>query len=103
MFRRFSQTLTVPELARMMTRGLMDAQLARCGMAQRHPALPARAVPRKIGALAREPRLAARLGEAVARMIATRAMYARYPRDQDHLATWSRRVARIFGEAPDIR
>jgi menaquinone-9 beta-reductase len=103
LFRRFSQGLSVAELTRMMERGLLDPALARFGMMQRPPRLPGLAtLPGKAAALAREPALAARLLDVAARMVAVRALYARYPRDPRRLGTWSRQVARIFGEAADL-
>jgi flavin-dependent dehydrogenase len=98
LFRRFSATLTVEELGDMMDVGLMDPVLARYGLAQTAAHLPLAAVPGKLAALARAPRLAARLGAMVARMLATRALYTRYPADPAALPAWSRRVARVFGE-----
>jgi len=35
-------------------------------------------------------------------MVATRALYATYPRTPAELAGWSRRVARVFGDPPDL-
>jgi flavin-dependent dehydrogenase len=102
LFRRFSQTLTPDDLARMIERGLMDPELARAGMAQLLPRLPVRALPAKLWALARCPRLSARLARIGARMLAVRALYARYPHDPGQLPRWSRAVARLFRDPPDI-
>jgi hypothetical protein len=30
------------------------------------------------------------------------ALYKRYPKDLARLPTWSRRIARVFGDAPDL-
>lgn len=101
LFRRFSQTLSPPELERMIGSGLMDAETTRAGLAQRFPSVPLRAVPAKLGPLAREGRLAGGLGAVLLRMAVARALYAGYPRDPARLPAWSRRVARLFGDPPD--
>jgi len=101
LFRRFSTTLTVGDLSRMMDLGLLDALLLRHGLEQTQARLPLAAVPGKLSALARAPRLAARLGAVVARMLVVRALYARYPAEPAHLPAWSQRVARVFDEAAD--
>lgn len=101
LFRRFSQTLSVPELQQMMEYGLMDPELARCGMAQEHPRPKLSSLPGKAVTLTRVPRLAGRLAKTLARMVAARALYARYPRDPGGLPRWSRQIARIFGDPPD--
>jgi menaquinone-9 beta-reductase len=102
LFRRFSQTLTVAELTRMMTRGLIDPELATSGMAQTWPRPPLRSLPGKARALAAEPRLAARLAAVAARMLAVRAHYAAYPRRPTALPRWSRTVASLFGDPADV-
>ena len=101
LFRRFSTTLSVEDLGRMMDLGLMDAALLRHGLAQTHAWLRPAAVPGKLAAAVRAPRLAVRLGAVVARMLAARALYARYPADAAQLPAWSRRVARVFDEPAD--
>lgn len=102
LFRRFSQTLTPDDIARMIASGLMDADAARAGMVQAMPRLSLRALPRKLGALARSPALAKRLGRVIASMLAVRVLYARYPRDPAELPHWSRTVARVCGDSPDV-
>jgi flavin-dependent dehydrogenase len=101
LFRRFSITLTLDDLDRMMALGLMDAALARHALQQTPARLPLAAVPGKLAALARAPRLAARLGGVVARMLVVRALYARYPESAAQLPAWSQRVARVLGESAD--
>ena len=101
LFRRFSSTLTVEDLECLIEHGLMDAGLVRHALVQAHAYLPLAAVPGKLAALPRAPRLAVRLGAVVVRMLAVRALYARYPSDAAKLPLWSRRVARVFGEPAD--
>lgn len=101
LFRRFSQSLSSAQIARMMDGGLLDAELATDGLAQRHPRIDLRAFPRKLFALGRRPSLARRLGAVGVRMLAARALYARHPRAQKGLRSWSRLVAFALGDTPD--
>jgi menaquinone-9 beta-reductase len=102
LFRRFSQALSAADIECMMKHGLMDPDIGRAGLEQTLPGLPARALPGKLIALARCPGLSARLARIGVRMLAVRALYARYPRDPAHLPRWSRAVARLFRDPPDI-
>lgn len=101
LFRRFSQSLELRDIERMIERGLLDPELARDGMAQRMPRPTPAMVPDKLRALAAEPAIAARMAGVVARMAAARALYAAYPSTQPGLARWSRLVAALFGDEPD--
>jgi hypothetical protein len=102
LFRRLSQTLTLSELERMIEKQILDPDLARCGLAQQMPRPTPASLPAKLIGLFSEPVLAARMADLVARMVATRALYATYPRTPAELAGWSRRVARVFGDPPDL-
>ncbi len=102
LFRRFSQALEEGELERMMIKGIMDPDIATCGLAQRFPRPALASLPAKLIGLLSEPSLAARMADVVARMVAARALYAAYPREPAQLRGWSRRVAFLFGDAPDI-
>lgn len=102
LFRRFSSTLSVGDLERLMESGLMDPVMARAGMAQALPQLDLRVAARKALALPRAPRLAVRMSAVLARMGAALALYKRYPEDPARLRVWSRRIARVFGDPPDI-
>lgn len=101
LFRRFSQTLTVDELRRMMRRGVVDTRSARAGMAQQLPRIALSALPTKLASLAREPRLSARLARTAVRIPAILALYRRYPDDHTRLPRWSRAIARVSGDLPD--
>lgn len=102
LFRRFSQRLPLADLRDMMAAGLMDPELARAGMNQELPEPSPALLARKLPALARRPALAARLGSVTARMALARALYARYPGQPSRLPGWSRRVAGLFGDRPDV-
>jgi len=102
LFRRFSQRLQPGELEAMMDSGLMDPDLARAGMAQELPRPTPAMIAGKTPALARRPRLAARLGAVALKMAAARALYSRYPTRPGRLPVWSRRIASVFGEPPDL-
>lgn len=98
LFRRFSQTLTVADLERMMRAGLLDPALARSGLEQRYPRLGPDQLFRMAAAFTREPGLSARLLRIAGAMLTLRALYAHYPRDRVLLTAWSRAVASLFGE-----
>lgn len=115
-FRRFSQRLSIGELARLMQVGLLDAESALAGTAQRWPALfdhptdhptplLAASLARKLEALARAPTQALALARVGARMAEVAVLYRVYPgADAGWTAKlWSRAVARIVGDAePDL-
>ncbi len=101
LFRRFSESLSQADLEGLMAEGLMDAVTARAGLEQSFPPLPPSALPGRLRALARSPRLASRLGAVGARMGAVVAAYAAYPRRSEGRLRWARAVARLFDEAPD--
>lgn len=101
LFRRFSQSLSVDELTSLMQSGLMDPETARAGMAQALPRPSPSLVAAKVPALVRHPALARRLGNVLARMLAARLAYSRYPSRVERVPAWSKRIATIFCELPD--
>lgn len=101
LFRRFSQSVTASELVTMMEAGIMDAELARAGMAQVLPRPRPALLAGKIAPLLRHRSIARRMGAVLARMVAARALYRRYPRDPRRLPTWSKSIATVFGEVAD--
>ncbi|MFP4601095.1 MAG: NAD(P)/FAD-dependent oxidoreductase [Persicimonas sp.] len=60
-FRRFSQSLDIRDLQRLMRSGLMDAELAKSALEQRMPKLAGTRALSKLAALAGSPRFAIRL------------------------------------------
>ncbi|HJL19029.1 MAG TPA: FAD-binding protein [Sandaracinaceae bacterium LLY-WYZ-13_1] len=96
LFRRFSQTLTLDELRRLIRAELIDETTAGATLAQELPSL---GVARALGML---PRLveaggvSARLARTGARMAAAHALYAAYPARGDR-TRWSRAVTRVCG------
>lgn len=102
-FRRYSQRLTVDDLAALMRAGLLDAASAAAGTSQRWPALDLRSGRAKLEGLTRAPDQALRLAGVGARMAAVAGLYRAYPDDPRRLHLWSRAVARLVGDpAPDI-
>jgi flavin-dependent dehydrogenase len=111
-FRRFSQRLSIAELARLMQVGLLDAESALAGTAQRWPApfdhptmASAAGLARKLEALARAPAQTIPLARLGARMAEVAALYRVYPGSDAGwpAKVWSRAVARIVGDAqPDL-
>lgn len=103
-FRRFSQQLSADELRALITAGLMDATTSAAGMSQVWPTLSPSDAGEKLARAAQRPRLAAEIGTVLARMGAAAALYRAFPRSQGRrLRAWSRAVAAIFGDAPDVR
>lgn len=101
LFRRFSQAMRPGDLEALIETGLMDADSARFGLTQALPALPPEVLLRKFAAAVSVPRLAARAVMVGAKMAAANALYARYPEERG-LKTWSRLVATLFGDRPDV-
>lgn len=111
-FRRFSQRLSVGELARLMQVGLLDAESALAGTAQRWPAPfdhpttgNAAALASKLQSLARAPTQALALARVGVRMAEVAALYRVYPGAGAGwpAKVWSRAVARIVGDPePDL-
>ncbi len=98
-FRRFSQTLTLPRLRRLFASGLLDAESTAAGLQQVLPAVGlerAASLPR---GLLRAGAVSGPLAAAGARMAALLPLYARYPRDPARRAGWSRAVAALHGGA----
>jgi menaquinone-9 beta-reductase len=99
-FRRFSQELSVAELARMLRTGLLDGTMMLPAMRQEAPSLALGALLPKAPAAVREPRLLARLAKVVTKMGLLRAAYAKFPeREGARRTQWSRAVARIAGSS----
>ena len=103
LFRRFSQTLCVADLKRMMQSGLMEPAMARAAIVQRLPEVTLSGLAGKLGALTRAPDMAWRMAATFARIPIALGLYARYPADPAQLPRWSRLVARLFDEPADIQ
>lgn len=101
-FRRFSQTLSSDGIAALIDAGLMDPATTAAALEQRMPQLDIKTLPAKVAGLLRQPRVSGRLAAVAARMMAVQAQYGRYPSDPAGMPSWSRRVATLFGESPDV-
>lgn len=103
-FRRLSQHLSSDDLHFLFESGLMTVKNAWAGMNQSMPEIDfADAVAMASRGLGR-PDLLLRFGAAAARMQVVHRWYQRYPAypDERALRRWSRIVALLFGETPDI-
>lgn len=99
-FRRYSQRITLAELERLVTTGLLDAAMMRPAMTQLPPALDARALLEKAPRALRERALVSRLARVVARMEAIRALHPLYPsRPGAAREAWSRARTRMIGRS----
>lgn len=94
-FRRFSQRLSVDDLARMIEAGLVDARTMTPAMEQRAPELSVGALLPKARRALREPRLLAGIARVGARMAALEALYRAYPARVGSRRAWVRAVERV--------
>lgn len=101
LFRRFSSTFTPDDLRLLMGSGLFDAATAGDGMAQVWPQANLDVALAKLRGLPKARRLLPRVVPVVVKMGVVAALYANVP-EEDDIATFSRRVARVFRELPDI-
>jgi flavin-dependent dehydrogenase len=102
-FRRYSQRLSVSDLATLMRAGLLDAESSTAATSQRLPTLELRSVKPKLEALTRAPGHALALAGVAARMAAVAGLYRAYPDKPEHLRHWSRAVAQLVGDRePDV-
>lgn len=104
LFRRASQALAGEDVQRLIEAGLLSEPNYRAGLEQRLPVPDARDLVQTLRGTARAPRLAARLAPTFARLPLAVALYRAHPETPDPraLARWSRRVARLFGDRPDV-
>jgi len=103
-FRRLSQSLSEGEVETLLASGLLTENSCRAGLVEELPRLsPSDLLATLRGAVV-APGLALRLLPALARMPLVASRYRRYPLepDLDRLKSWSRSVARLFGENPDV-
>jgi flavin-dependent dehydrogenase len=101
LFRRFSQTLSIDDVATLMRSGLMDPMTSRAALEQRLVPVTFGLVAAKVWAALKAPAQAARMLGLIASMHRVRTLYDHYPEDRAQLPDWARRVATIFGESPD--
>ncbi|MBA2664183.1 MAG: FAD-binding protein [Bradymonadaceae bacterium] len=99
LFRRFSQTVSVDELAAMFDHGFVDMATALEGLEQRMPGVDPALIAGKLRAGMRNVAIAARLAPVVARMMLVRLLYRQFPARPELVPKWSRQVRRLFGES----
>lgn len=97
LFRRYSQSLRIPELEAMMKAGLMDEGTVGAGLAQRLPKVTPELALSKLLAAAREPSLSLRLGKVLAKGAAAGWLYSQCPEEPVAFEKWTERVARLMG------
>lgn len=96
LFRRFSQSLTIPELEAMMRAGLMDATTVGSGLEQRLPKVTAELALAKAVAVSKAPGLALRLGKVLAKGAMAGWLYAQCPEEPAKFEAWAERVRRLL-------
>lgn len=97
LFQRFSQSLELRELDRLVETGAMHAGVMGQVLKQRPPRPRPRAAAKSLLGLARSPGLRARLIGIVGRQPLVAAHYARYPEREDELEAWLRTRKRLVG------
>ncbi len=103
-FRRLSQSLSEGEVESLLASGLLTENGCRAGLVEEMPRLSPPDLLATLRGAVVAPRLALRLLPALARMPLVASRYRRYPQEPDlgRLKSWSRSVARLFGEKPDV-
>ncbi len=104
LFRRRSQSFDGAEVERLFEAGLLSEDSYRAGLLQRLPVPDVREMAATLRAALRSPLLTARMAPTFARFAPAVALYRRAPDAPDDaaLARWSRRVAKVFDEPPDL-
>jgi flavin-dependent dehydrogenase len=97
-FRRFSQTMSAGDIARLMRAGLLDEEGARAGMSQRLPELTRTMLMGRVRGAVRAPAMARRFLGVLARMGVTQVLSAQYPSSRPARRVWSRAVSRVTGD-----
>jgi flavin-dependent dehydrogenase len=96
-FRRFSESLTPSDLTALMEAGLVDETVLGAALAQQLPRLPLDDVAARLRGLSSAPTMVAPLAGLGARMAATMALYAAYPRERRERKRWSRLARWVAG------
>lgn len=98
-FRRFSQSLTQQDVASLLGSGLLSLDVMAAALGQRPPRPTRRSAAQAARGAVRAPRLAARLGPAIARIAALHHLYGVYPELPDGvaLARFEATVRRVSG------
>jgi flavin-dependent dehydrogenase len=103
-FRRLSQSLSPDDLHFLFESEMMNATTTLSGLAQQMPDISPLMGLRIASGGIRNPALLAKFATATSKMKLVYFLYKSYPRESDEraLQQWSRRVAFLFGEQPDI-
>lgn len=96
-FRRWNQAVDGETLGKVIALGLVDESTLRAGLDQVLPSLAPSALAAKLRVLAGQPALAARIAATAVRSGLVHALYARYPRRAERVATWARAVDWLLG------
>jgi len=102
--RRLSQGLSSEEFRKLLASGLMAHSGTLDALDQKMPKIPVGELVGMAAAATKSPGLAVGFAPSVLKMGAVFALYRRYPKTPDlaRLKRWSRAVARLFGDPPDL-
>lgn len=105
LFRRLSQSLEADGVARMIESHMMNPGTFISGLHQVLKPPPLGEFPALVRGAWREPRVVKAAAPLAAKVPLLQVLYRNYPARPDRaaLARWSRRVAALFGETPDLR
>ncbi len=104
-FRRGVQALRGEDLGALIEARVVDPAGTAAGLDERMPPLTPGAAAAALRATRHSPQPVAAMAPAIARMAAAQPLYRRYPAEPSvrGLHAWSRAVAGLFGEEPDLR
>ncbi len=103
-FRRLSQTFSEEEVDDLVKSGLVSGSTMYAGIAQALPKPSPKQGLDIVRGIMHSPKLAARMGTAMAKMPLVYALYKNYPQTPDEAALkrFSQRIAKIMGTEPDL-
>lgn len=97
-FRKFSQRLSLEDLAGLMEAGIMTPETSRTAIEQRLPEVPTPSQLKDYArGLSKQPALARQLLKVAATMLAVRQLYRVYPKAGRLRTLWSQSVSRLVG------
>lgn len=103
--RRLSLELSPEESDQLLSTGLIDAATFRAGLNQDLPTLSLASLKENVRGLVSAPSLSLKAAPWIARLAAAHVLYRAYPQrpNMSALKRWSRSLAAVFGDPPDVR
>lgn len=95
--RKYTQTLSIDDLTRMMRAGLIDAEILADGLLQRMPSPTPAMLLAKLRAVLLAPDLAVQLAPVMGQMAAANLLFAGFPNTPSSRPRWSKIIDRVLG------